>query len=42
MEKCKALNCFYNNDGSCMSCDDLHNPELEDDCISYLDDIEED
>lgn len=38
MELCGVVGCWYNNDGKCNNCDDMHDPELEMECISYLED----
>lgn len=35
-EKCSVLTCFYNNNGLCCSVSDLHNPELKEDCVDYI------
>jgi hypothetical protein len=36
-EKCNVENCEYNVDGNCYNCDDVHNPNKEDECISFID-----
>ena len=41
VEACSVVGCFYNSDGQCNNCDDMHNPELEEECMSYLEDDEE-
>lgn len=36
-EKCEVLKCEYNDMGKCSCCDDLHNPDKLEGCISFID-----
>lgn len=35
-EKCSVYSCEYYEDGKCLCCDDVHNPNKLEDCISYI------
>jgi hypothetical protein len=39
-EKCNVIKCEYNSNGVCLCCDDMHNPDKLDECISFVDETE--
>lgn len=35
MEQCSVLGCWYNKNGDCICCDDCHDTDLKEECVSY-------